>query len=1074
MKKSTLLKLGFLVGMFAGATAQSQVFNMHIIDHGFTAYTGGGYNLMFYGNGAYSDPGNNVWNGFGNPDGPGSTDSYGGSRTDDGLQPGNPGNPYVRSNNGYWAPATGHSTAPVKFAPSNFGNTNAANAYADGSLSTIVAPIWRRAGDTGGNLSGDPATYRQTPAYIFSAATLVNAGNPVLGTSNAPLGDLVLSNVPPGTYNLFLYGANGLNNDRGAYFYASNSVGLVGAPLNGISGCTNDHIGPYATAFNLGVNFVVLTNVSPGPDTTITIYWGAVSNYVANGNPAYTNVGEGDFCGLQLAPAVSVFWAQQPSSILCNQGDNVALKVVAGGSSLTYQWYIGNPPGTSLSGKTSPTLALNNVQAAQGSNYFAVVTSGATSLTSSVASVSVFTKPFITSQFLTNGLQLYTGQNGFSLQVTAAGVQPVYCFWQTNGVTAAITTNSGPGVFTTESFKVANTVVPSSTYSCIVSNSLGTTTSLPVVVSTIAAPASAYATAVLAANPVAFWDLSETSGNLAYDGVGGNNGYYVGSVLNNQAGPPYAGFGGGNLGYTFDGSSAYLDCEQLLAVTNIGQPNLPGYLNITNPMTISLWSLCVTPGHFSTVAGHSDASYRVDVENGNGHPHFNISSVGEPVGPRSVADSVWHQITGVFDGTNDFLYVDGVLVAHSTGNVTNAPAFAGSLLDFWIGGDPQYGTGRLFAGTIDDVAIYSHALTAAQIQSIYVSSVPPPIIIDEPLETLPNQTTNANENSTVTLSVTAITPPLHYQWYEYGTGDPALDTPWPFGGTNADLVLTNVTASEFASFGGIFYCAVSNNVGTVVSSLAQVSVVSGLPSIHPADDLPAVSVAYLGSTAALVVKNVYGTLPFSYQWKVGGTNVSDNAKYSGTTNKILLVANAQFSDETTYQLSVTNIASAGTPTLSAMGTLYVETRPTFNTNGSGWSVNGNGTFNGTNQLQLTTVASGGVSSAWFNSPLYVGAFIATFTYQDVNTNGADGTTFCIQNAPAGTSAIGDGGGGLGVRSILPSVEWEFNIYNGHVQGITYNTNGLTDEAAGIFPAGNTYFPTTPVNIYDGSPIAVTI
>jgi len=58
MKRSTLLKL--LAFVAAAGAAKGQVINFHNATQG----TIPGYNQLYYGQGAYVDTGNNVWNGF--------------------------------------------------------------------------------------------------------------------------------------------------------------------------------------------------------------------------------------------------------------------------------------------------------------------------------------------------------------------------------------------------------------------------------------------------------------------------------------------------------------------------------------------------------------------------------------------------------------------------------------------------------------------------------------------------------------------------------------------------------------------------------------------------------------------------------------------------------------------------------------------------------------------------------------------------------------------------------------------------------------------------------------------------
>jgi hypothetical protein len=99
--------------------------------------------------------------------------------------------------------------------------------------------------------------------------------------------------------------------------------------------------------------------------------------------------------------------------------------------------------------------------------------------------------------------------------------------------------------------------------------------------------------------------------------------------------------------------------------------------------------------------------------------------------------------------------------------------------------------------------------------------------------------------------------------------------------------------------------------------------------------------------------------------------------------------------------------------------------------------------------------------------MYVGAFKASFTYQDVGGGGADGFAFCLQNDTRGPSALGGSGGALGVSGITPSAEFTFNIYDGSANGpgTSFGINGAN---------GNPFTTNEFVNLASGDPIAVTI
>ena len=147
--------------------------------------------------------------------------------------------------------------------------------------------------------------------------------------------------------------------------------------------------------------------------------------------------------------------------------------------------------------------------------------------------------------------------------------------------------------------------------------------------------------------------------------------------------------------------------------------------------------------------------------------------------------------------------------------------------------------------------------------------------------------------------------------------------------------------------------------------------------------------------------------------------------------------------------------------------LIVQTALTFNNDGIGWSLNGGPTL-GTNMLELTDGTGSQSRASFFRYPLYIGAFEAWFTYQDVGGGGADGITFLVQNSSAGAGATGNGssfGGGLGYLGITPSAAIEFNIYSAAPggRGYAYGQDGLN-----VGP----YSSTSPVNIASGNPISV--
>lgn len=91
--------------------------------------------------------------------------------------------------------------------------------------------------------------------------------------------------------------------------------------------------------------------------------------------------------------------------------------------------------------------------------------------------------------------------------------------------------------------------------------------------------------------------------------------------------------------------------------------------------------------------------------------------------PLSYNNSAWHHVAATLGPTGMALYVNGQLVGSNT--ASSAQVYSG----YWrIGGDnlagwPNRPLGTYFAGSIDEVAIYSRALTSARITTHYQAAL---------------------------------------------------------------------------------------------------------------------------------------------------------------------------------------------------------------------------------------------------------------------------------------------------------------------------------------------------------------
>jgi Concanavalin A-like lectin/glucanases superfamily/Immunoglobulin domain/Immunoglobulin I-set domain len=614
-------------------------------------------------------------------------------------------------------------------------------------------------------------------------------------------------------------------------------------------------------------------------------------------------------------------------------------------------------------------------------------------------------------------------------------------------LTASVIPN-GPSPYTYQWYFNGTTPVPSATsaalslpnvqlanagnYTCVIGNAYGSVTS-SIVSLTVVTP-NGFQAAVQTYGPVAYWSLEETVGTTAWDYVGEHNGTYIGGVGLGSPGVPYAGFAPtvNSFAVAFDGTTSYVDIPE-------------SNLNMTNSVSMMGWILANGTGTFTTFFGHGDPSYRMDYDQG-AVPHFamfNNTGDGDAVAAAPVNDGLWHLIIGVYDSVaqTNYVYVDGTL---SGGHGCTSPD-PGDAYDVWIGGDPQYGTSRLFPGSVAQAALFNYALSSNQIAAIYNAAGAAPVV------SLTTNQFSGNQNGTATIaSKPAVgSAPITYQWYQIVVGVTNLVP----GATNLTLTLSNV---QPAMGGYQYFILASNPHGSGASDSAELIVNSGAPFMNP-DLSPAIPAVY-GATLVLPV-GVNGTLPITEQWYHGSSALSDSSRISGSHSNVLTISGVQASDAGTYQLLATNLDGAGA---SQIATVTVLSYLTFN-GGVGWTlngVNGNPTFNGTtNVIEMTDNAGGEARSAWFGSPLYVGGFEASWYYQLTSTNNpADGCAFVLQDSPAGLSALGSGGGALGyggpdgttTPGITPSVALGMNVYNGHVRGIHVLTNGIgVNSSAGI-------------------------
>ena len=208
---------------------------------------------------------------------------------------------------------------------------------------------------------------------------------------------------------------------------------------------------------------------------------------------------------------------------------------------------------------------------------------------------------------------------------------------------------------------------------------------------------------------VAHWTFDEVSGATAFDSTGNFNGTLSGSAAF------VAGGISGNA-VSFDGTAT--------SFVNMG-PALPGFTS--GDFSLVAWIKTTTTVVSSIVVSKHEGGtlngYALDVNMsatyGQPNKAFFYNSTlpgGEAISTTTVNNNNWHQLIGVRTaGGNIQLYVDGVLES-----TVASQTIVGNSASFLVGGANSAGipTG-FFAGLVDDVQLYSGALSSAEVQFLF-------------------------------------------------------------------------------------------------------------------------------------------------------------------------------------------------------------------------------------------------------------------------------------------------------------------------------------------------------------------
>jgi Concanavalin A-like lectin/glucanases superfamily len=422
----------------------------------------------------------------------------------------------------------------------------------------------------------------------------------------------------------------------------------------------------------------------------------------------------------------------------------------------------------------------------------------------------------------------------------------------------------------------------SGNYSVVVKNNAGAVTN------------SAYSLSVLAkglAPQVASYRAKAfaTPGLFAYYGFdngpkdmyGNHDGYFVGTPgCGVQIG---SGFGSAVAGGQYDGTNSEMGLQQFGAGA-MQIPYDPGFdfNNANQEGTIVMWvrtEWCWTGSYrqsflfcngtngnarYGINVGRTKsgiAAYRYDpnVPTSSANPiSLNAALPGGQIGQNGSGgiSTVWNMVVAVFSNSTYTAYMDGVqLPASSSGPATNQAFAFGPVTGNPITiGAIDFTGGYNWNGGIDEIAVYTNALSSDQIKALFNAADLPYAVNPQPVGGpyapgdnygmtfgVSNNWNTGGWLSSAQPSTTFTPNPLNYQWYLNNA---------PLSGTYVAYANTpTIPFSGMAnSDAGTYYCVATNVAGSVTSSPVVITIQYPVLNASTTPGVPkSVNVSYPGS-----------------------------------------------------------------------------------------------------------------------------------------------------------------------------------------------------------------------------------
>jgi Concanavalin A-like lectin/glucanases superfamily/Immunoglobulin domain len=429
----------------------------------------------------------------------------------------------------------------------------------------------------------------------------------------------------------------------------------------------------------------------------------------------------------------------EPQSVTVNDGSSASFSVDATGATpLSYQWQF---DGTNIAGATSSTYAIGTTSAGSAGSYTVVVSNPNGALTSSPPAVlTVNTTPQIT---LNPSGEIVDLGGTVTYSTAAIGAPPFTYLWYFNDTLIQSSTSPTLTLTDIQSNQAGN-------YSVIVSNSFGQTESDFAALDVWAGPITSNLVAHLTFDD----NLDDSSGRT-------NNATYLFNGTNSSTTPRYV------PGFIGSGAFEYTTTEDRTRAeyASFGYP--PDLQFGTNQnFSVSFWckySATNQEGDVPFISNkdwnssgdqgwgvfmQSGGNYRINVTG----PNLGLDKYSETDTPQVLNDGSWHNVLVSFQrapfGQSAFVYgyLDGDLASKHpmavsgtidtlgidfTNEQSTNDTFQATVQGNWAVNVGQDGTGVycnqgsafIIDGAIDDMGIWTRALTANEAKGIYLAGL---------------------------------------------------------------------------------------------------------------------------------------------------------------------------------------------------------------------------------------------------------------------------------------------------------------------------------------------------------------